>query len=180
MNFRLHRFWQTQLVLCIVWLAIPVYAQSVHTDYDHKVDFSHYQTYSWEKVHTTNPLWQQRIMDAVDKDLQQKGWKRVQSGGQVALVAVGATRDRKEYQTFYDGLGGWGWGGGFGDESTTTVENVPVGTLVLDMYDQDSKKLLWRGTASKALSKNTDKNIKSLDKSVDKMLDKFPPKQKTS
>ena len=149
-------------------------AQDVKTDYDHHANFSQYHTYSWAKVKTTDPLWESRIQDAVDKDLQAKGWQRVDNGGDVALTAVGSSHNQKEYQTFYDGMGGWRWGG-FG-ETTTQVENYPVGTLVLDMYDAHNKQLIWRGVASQSLSDKPEKNEQKLEKAVNKMLDHFPPK----
>jgi hypothetical protein len=76
--------------------------------------------------------------------------------------------------TFYDGFGrGWRWGG-FG-EATTTTEIYKVGTLVVDLFDTKTKKLIWRGTSSDTLSNSSDKNIKNLDKGVEKMFKKFPP-----
>lgn len=149
-------------------------AQDVKTDYDHHANFSQYHTYSWAKVKTSDPLWESRIQDAVDKDLQGKGWQKVDNGGDVALTAVGSARNQKEYQTFYDGMGAWRWGG-FG-ETTTQVENYPVGSLVLDMYDAHNKQLIWRGVASQSLSDKPEKNEQKLDKAVNKMLDHFPPK----
>ncbi len=92
----------------------------------------------------------------------------------VAITAVGSAYDQKEYQTFYDGLGGWFWGG-FG-ETTTQVVNFPVGSLVIDMYDVHTKRLIWRGVSTDSLSNNPEKNEKKLDKDVDKMFDHFPPK----
>jgi hypothetical protein len=149
-------------------------SQDVRTDYDKHASFENYHTYYWEKVQTSNPLWESRIRDAVDRDLQAKGWQKVESGGDVALTAVGSARDQHEYQTFYDGLGGWRWGG-FG-ETTTTTETYRVGSLVLDMYDAHNKHLVWRGVASDTLSDKPEKNEKILDKSADKMLKNFPPK----
>jgi hypothetical protein len=152
-------------------------AQDVHTDYDKKANFSQYHTYYWAKVKTTDPLWEQRIQDAVDRSLQAKGWQKVQSDGDVALTAVGSSQTKQEYQTFYDGMGGWRWRG-FGDESTTTEQDYKVGSLVLDLYDGKSKQLVWRGTASDTLSKNPEHNEKELDKAVAKMFKNFPPKEK--
>ncbi len=56
----------------------------------------------------------------------------------------------------------------------TTIETGPVGTLVLDVYDSGSHRLLWCGMAHNTLSDNLDKNAKKLDKAVDKMFGKFP------
>ena len=163
-------------VLLLLAVSLCAAAQDVKTDYDHHANFSQYHTYYWEKVQTTDPLWQSRIQDAVDHDLQARGWQRVDNGADVAIAAVGSARNEKEYQTFYNGMGGWRWGG-FG-ETTTTVENYPVGTLVLDFYDAHNKQLIWRGVGREALSDKPEKNEKKLEKTVSKMLDHFPPKGK--
>jgi hypothetical protein len=161
---------------------VPAFAQQIATDYDHSVNFSRYHTYSWRKVQTTDPLFVDRIKSEVDKDLNAKGLREVPQGGDIALTAVGGTHNQQEYNTFYDGLGGmgFGWrrgwgGGGFGD-SYTTVEQIPVGTLVVDFWDPQQHKLVWRGTSTDTLSDKPEKNTAKLDKAIDKMLDKFPPK----
>ncbi len=168
------RYVLTFFVLAV--LAALTAAQDVNTDYDKNVVFERYHTYSWGKVQTSNPLWQSRIEDAVDKSLSEKGWQKVQSGGDVVVAAVGATQNQQEYQTFYDGMGGWRWGG-FGNMATTTVQNYKIGTLAVDMYDASNKRLIWRGSASDTLSKDPEHNEKNLDKAVDKMFKKFPPKK---
>jgi hypothetical protein len=154
---------------------VGAYAQDVRVDYNHKVPFERFHTYSWGKVHTTNPLWESRIRDAVDRELQQKGWQRSDSNADVIVTAVGSAQNQQEYQTFYDGMGGWGWRGWGGNMATTTVQTYKVGTLVIDMYDAQNKQLIFRGSATDTLSKNPEHNEKDLDKAVDKMFKKFPP-----
>ena len=165
--------------------ATASFAEQVKTDYDRSADFSQYKTYSWEKVQTQDPLWVSRIEDAVNAALAAKGWTQVQSGGQVAIVAVEMTKEQQTLNTFYDSFGGgWGWrrfgGGGFGGfgESTTTPETYRVGTLVVDLFDTKTKNLMWRGSASDTLSDKSEKNIKNLDKSVRKLFEHFPPGEK--
>jgi hypothetical protein len=114
------------------------------------------------------------VKDAVDKELAAKGWTQVPSGGDVALVAIEKTSVQQQYDTFYNGFGGRRFGG-FGD-STTTVDNYKVGTLIVSMLDGNSKQLMWRGTSSSDLSGNPEKNTKNLDKDVQKMFKKFPPR----
>lgn len=161
-----------------VLLATFAFAEDVKTDYDRNVDFNQFKTYSWEKVETSDPLWVSRIEDAVNAALAAKGWTPVQTGGDVAVVAMEMTRDHRTVNTYYDGFGGgWRWGGGFG-EATTSVDTYKVGTLVVDLFDSNTKKLIWRGSASDTLSNKSDKNIKDLDKGVEKMFDHFPPQPK--
>ena len=78
------------LTCMVVWTA---FGAEVKTDYSHSVDFSRYHTYSWIKV-KTDPLWEDRITEAVEKGLQAKGWTRVASGGDVGVTAFGATHEQ--------------------------------------------------------------------------------------
>ena len=154
-------------------------AQQVKTDYDRSANFGQYKTYSWEQVKTKDALDVDRIKNAVNVSLMAKGWTRVESGGDVSIVAMEITHNQQTLNTFYDGFGGgWGWrrfgGGGFG-QATTTTETYKVGTVVVDLFDTKSKQLIWRGATSDTLSNNSDKNIKNLDKGVEKMFKNFPP-----
>jgi hypothetical protein len=157
----------------ILLFASASFAQHVKTDYDHNANFERYHTYSWGRVQTQNPLWQDRIKEAVNNALREKGWQEVPSGGDVTVMAMGTTQEKQTLNTFYDNMVGWGWGG-FG-ESTTTPETYREGTLVVDLFDSNSKHLLWRGSSTGTLSNKTDKNIKTLDKDVQDMFKHFPP-----
>jgi hypothetical protein len=155
-----------------------LFGQAVKTDFDRATDFNQYKTYSWEKVQTQDPLWVDRIESAVNGALAARGWTQVASGGNVSIVAIEMTRNQQTLDTFYNGFGGgWRWGGGFGD-ARTTVSTYEVGTLVVDLFDANSKKLIWRGSSSDTLSDKSDKNIKNLDKTVQKMFNRFPPEGK--
>ena len=172
MNGQLRKF---SLIGMALLGAAALFGQQVKTDYDRAADFSQYKTYSWQKVQTQDPLWVDRIEQAVNADLTTKGWTQQPSGGNVAIVAIEMTHNQQTLDTFYNGFGGgWRWGGGFGD-STTTVDNYKVGTLVIDMFDAKTKALIWRGLSSDTLSSKSDANIKNLDKGVKKMFDHFPP-----
>lgn len=161
--------------LLVVALATAVFADRVSVDYDHSENFKQIKTYSWSKVKTANSLWDDRVKEAVDKELSAQGWTQVPSGGDVSLVAVEKTSVQQQYDTFYDGFGGFRrFGGGFGEE-TTTVDNYKVGTLVVSMFNTNSRQLIWRGTSSSDLSGNPEKNTKKLDKDVQKMFKHFPP-----
>ncbi len=63
-------------------------------------------------------------------------------------------------------------------EATTTTEETPVGTLVVDIFDSQSKKLIFRAVDTKTLTGNPEKNADKLAKSVEDMFKKFPPPEK--
>ena len=163
------------LIAMLFFLTAASFAQQVKTDYDRNVNFGQYKTYSWQKVDTRDPLWTDRIKSSVDAALTAKGWRQVPSDGSISLMAMEVTTTQQSLNTYYNSFGGGRrFGGGFA-ESTTTPEVYKIGTLVLDMVDTQTKKLVWRGSASDALSNKSDKNIKNLDKGVQKMLKNFPP-----
>ena len=153
------------------------FAQRVKTDYDHSANFGQYKTYTWEKIQTKDPLLVDRIKSAVNSALAAKGWTEVPSAGDVEVFAIETTQNQHTLDTFYNGFGGgrrWGGFGGFGD-ATTTVETYKVGTLVIDLFDAKTEKLIWRSSSTDTLSDNADKNTKNLDKGVNKMFQHFPP-----
>ena len=169
--------WLITTLAGLLLTASAAFAIKVKTDYDHGASFKNYRTYSWTSVKTANSIWDGRVKDAVNSALTAKGLTEVPSGGDIAVAAVESTRNQQTLQTFYNGMGGgWRWRGvgGFG-QSTTTVENYKVGTLVVDLFDENSKKLVWRGVASDTVSDKADKNTKNLEKGVQKMFQHFPP-----
>src|SRR5690242_8814868 len=99
------RFQQTLLATSIALLLATTAVADVKTDFDRNADFSGYKTYTWEKVQTADPLWVDRIKQAVDTQLAAKGWVRVDSGGQVEVIAIEMTHNQQTLNTFYDGFG---------------------------------------------------------------------------
>lgn len=164
------------LLVSMSLTALTLFAVDVKTDYSHSADFSQYKTYSWIKVET-DPLWKDRVMRAVDGELAAKGWTKVPAGGDAGVAAFGSTQEMPTLTTFYDSFGGgWMWRG-FGDAiATTTVEKTPVGTLVVDIFDSSTKKLIWRGTATDTLTGKPEKDEKKLENAVADMFKHFPPK----
>ena len=156
----------------------PLAAQDVQTDWDKNKNFADYHTYYWAKAEGANPLMVKRAQDAIDAQLEKKGWSKQEGAGDVAVIALGTSSTKKDLNTFYSGTG-WGYGGWYGGggmgTSTTTVSEYKEGTLVLDMYDNNSRQLLWRGTATDTMSDKPEKNEKKLNKAVEKLFKKFPP-----
>lgn len=167
-------------------LALPALAaaQDVKIDFDKAYTFPATATYSIA-IGTTwgNDLSQRRVLQEIDEALTAKGWKKVASNPDVAVVLHGATQTKKTANTFYSGMGG-GYGyryGGWGGSATasTVVNEYNVGTLVVDMFDGKTKNLVFRGIAEDEISDNAEKNAKRLDKASTKLFKEFPPKPKT-
>ncbi|QFY44665.1 DUF4136 domain-containing protein [Candidatus Methylospira mobilis] len=160
----------------------------VHTDFIPGTDFSHIRTYAWIKKPTTqNPLMDERMVNDIDLQLAQHGWKNVDSheSADAALSATVATKDQERIDTMSNGMGygygpGWGWGGwgggmGMGGMSTSTVYHVTIGTLIVDIFDTKTKNAIWEGTASGTISDNPSTNVKNTRDAIVEMFKGFPP-----
>jgi hypothetical protein len=149
------------------------------TDYDRTVSFSSYHSYFMVPGNSSgNPLMDERARADVENALTTKGWTELPDGeGQAAVVVHAATRAKHSYETFYNGWSGWHWRwgpNGLGD-SATFMDDYNVGTLVVDIFDAKTKRAIWHGTASGALSGNPRSNEKATGQAVSKMFSDFPP-----
>lgn len=178
-------------MVCAAVISIPLAARadSVRADWNHNINFEQFHTYSWGKVNVSDPFDADRIKDAIDQQLRQKGWELVPEGGQVTICVKDRIKDEQQAETYYDGLGGgwgmgwgwggWGWGGwgpgGFG-EAQTKVRNVAMGHMVIDMFETGNKQLIWRGISEGEIHNNPDKERKTIYEDIGKLLYSFPPK----
>jgi len=130
-------------------------------------------------IASEDPLIDQDIKRAIDGQLVQKGLMRVEENADLLVSYHAAFNEEKSLN-----LSGMGWGGrgpGMWDGSVQgQTSTIPIGTLVVDIYDPARKQLIWRGDASKTidLKKDPDKNYKNLQKAMAKLFENYPPKQK--
>ncbi len=176
---------RTLTAAALTLLSVSVFAQDVQTDYDKSANWPAIKTFSISLgTKWGNPLGEARVLQELDKSIVEKGWAKADEGKADAIVVIhGATEVKKDLNTFYSGgvYGGYGYGGwaGYGmgvGSSTTSVSEYTVGTLVVDIFDAKTKKLIFRGTASDELSDKPKKNAQKVEKASDKMFKNFPPK----
>lgn len=157
----------------------------VSSDYDRAVDFSTYTTFDLlPSPEIKNPLVYERISGAVEAELVGKGLRR-ETASPALLVAIHgrlSTQTQLDTTTYGYGWGGWGYRGYYGarggmGSATTTVREVPVGTLIVDLVDAKEKKLVWQSMASDSLDPQATPEEKDyrVKEAVKKMLADFPP-----
>ncbi len=128
------------------------FGQKVNVDWDKSASFSDLKTYTWAKgTPAPNQLVDERITKAIDGQLAAKGLQKVESGNNPDLIVTYAAAVGSQTQLNTNNMGGYGpwrygWGGA-GGMSTTTVQQIPVGQLVVELGDVKNKNLLWRATA---------------------------------
>jgi hypothetical protein len=154
------------------------YSIKTATDYDRTVHFSNYHTFFMMKGNSSgNPFLDERAASDVKAALTGKGWAEVPEGqGRAVVVVHAATKTKHSYQTFYDGWGGgWRWHWGGPGSSTTLEQDYKVGTVVVDIFDADTRQAIWRGSATDALSDNQKDNTEATQAAIVKMFNNFPP-----
>jgi Domain of unknown function (DUF4136) len=170
----------SSVLLITLLAAASALAQKVNVDWDRGTNFNQFHTYAWQpSTHPAKGLWDQRIIDAVNQQLQAKGFKLVDSKPDLWVVYSNSIKkDQQVVGTGYNMGPMWGWGYGWGGPTTTTYQTYTTheGTLIVDIADANGHQLLWRGSATNAISDNSDKNIKTLNKMASKLFKNFPPK----
>lgn|SRR5580704_12997053 len=119
----------------------------------------------------------QEIKRAIDEQLAQKGLIKVDKDADLQVGYHAAIRQEHSLNVSGMGWGGRGWGGGWDGSVQGQTSSVPIGTIVVDLYDPAQKQLIWRGDATKTidLKKDPDKNYKNLQKAMAKLFKNYPP-----
>lgn len=143
-------------------------ASTVKYDFDRTMDFSKWRTVAWsapEAALTTLP--ERRIQRALEDGFKAKGYTLVATPAQADFVIAyhaGAWRDVQVDNRFY--------GPGFGRQ--VRVDRIPMGVLVVDVFERSTGKLAWRGSVTDALADNPEQAEKKTAKAVARLLKSFP------
>jgi hypothetical protein len=122
----------------------------------------------------------QEIKRAIDEQLAQKGLTRVDKNADLQVGYHAAIRQEQSLYLSGMGWGPRGWGGMWDGSVQGQTSNVPIGTIVVDLYDPAQKQLIWRGDATKTidLKKDPEKNYKKLQNAMAKLFKNYPPQPK--
>ena len=159
-----------QLILATMMITTTTFAERVTTDFDRNTDFAQYKTYAWAPggIPAKDSLWNQRIIENIEHQLAARGLQRVDTGADLYVTYSGVLKETASLEGF--GTGGRWMGGSFSIDRVTKQE----GTLVVEVSDAKSARLVWRGMATETVSDKTNKNISKLEKIVEKMFREFP------
>ncbi len=170
---------------------------TVKTDYEPEYDFTALKTYAWlegeapsNDIRVNNSLIINRVVAAVDADLQSKGYKLVgKDKADFYVNWFGGIENkirRETINTYYGGMGygygAWGYGGYWPGYSQTYDVEYQEGTLIIDIADSKDKQLIWRGTGQDYVDDGDtpEKITASINQTVTKILSGFPPGSKAT
>src|SRR5690349_7183268 len=134
------------LILCSV-----VQAQKTSAAFDEKVDFSNIKTYAFDKEGARNPYVNALIVEAIERELTARGLTKVNADADLKVSYLAATVPNLQVQSVpfyhvvnpaYSGMVG---------SSTMNMWDVTTGTLVIDLWDLKTDRVIFRGTITEVL-----------------------------
>lgn len=146
-------------------------------DFDRNTDFSKYRTYGWipNAERMENAIAEKRLTAAIENQLASKGLAKSEHPDLWVSMHARLTRE-VHFDTTVWGYGPGRWHAGV---TQTTRDEIPVGTLVVDLVDAGTKELVWRGTARSVLDlmASPEEKERRTNEVVAKMFANFPPKK---
>jgi len=169
------------LTLCSV-----VQAQKTSAAFDEKVDFSNYKTFAFDKGGARNPYVNALIVEAIERELIARGLTKVDTDPDLKVSYLAATVPNLQVQNVpfyhvvnpaYSGMVG---------SATMNMWDVTTGTLVIDLWDRKSDRVIFRGTITEVLQRAPSADLqadakivsKPINKGVAKIFKKYPVKRK--
>jgi hypothetical protein len=158
---------------------VPLFAQDINVDYNHDFSFNQMKKFSWGKIQVSNTALEPRLVAAIDHVIEQYGFRQTDKDhkGDFIFTAVEANSPQ-QYAAFYGSLGfDWHrtWGGGGFSGTVASPHDIHPGTLVIDIYNGPTRKLIWRGIAAGNPAER-DQTQASIDQTVNTMFAHYPPK----
>jgi hypothetical protein len=181
--------------LAALLLLVSSCAPRVQVDARRNVNFNKYRTYAWMDPDVTagkNPVFYneiatQNVEDALNGTLAEKGLSLNQTSPDLIIgyhfFVENKTRTVSDPSPMYGPFMGWGrwgwngWGPGWwgwnGGMRQYRQEQYQSGTVVVDMVDARTRKLVWRGAVQDAIN-NPTRIGPELTREVNRILEKFP------
>ncbi len=178
-------------VLLFPALLLLAACPKINSDWDRETDFRQYRTFAVRTGHqlqqnrmvpVTNDIVDNRILNAIRRELLGKGLREVTRDPDLYATYLARTENRQEIWSTVDPpyVYGWGyrrwgyWSPGF---QRFMVTNYTEGTLAVDLVDARRRELVWRTYITDTIDPNMsgEKMERNLAKVMDKAFDKFPP-----
>lgn len=193
-----------RMLIILLALALAACASTipVSRDFDPTADFAHLRTFAWapdapppskDSVVDSDTLLHQRLHNSITSGLLFKGFRQATDADSPAdfwvayRVVMSRRQDVMLYNNYYGYgyYGAYGWGGFYGAfpmagpwmGPEAIVRDYELRTLVLDILDPKTRKLLWRATAEDYSDNfaNPQGKTRHIALTIQQMLQGFPP-----
>ena len=184
---------KTSLIVFVMLTVAACSGIRVSQDYAVDTDFSTLKVYRWhsvllrneQQVEKNNPLLNTRIHNAIDNKLTSMGYQRSENEQSDFIVNYQiAVRSRIKSDglsgAYSVGFGSIGRHGSVGIHSGTRIREKDEATLIVDIIDNQTEKLIWRGNSTRSVYAHSDpeKLTETINAHIDAILSQFPPDRK--
>ena len=152
----------------------------VKSDYSATANFANYKTYLLRTDDLKlNDLDKDRVLNELSKQLQSKAL----TSGQNPDLIVNVKASHKKVQDITTSMGGgmgWGWGGPWGGGlgmGNTWTNNYNSGTIVIDIVDAKTQKLVWQGIGSGLSVDSPKSKQRQIPQIVADIMKNYPPQK---
>lgn len=146
------------------------------------LDFAQYRTYEWGPADALptgdprldkNPFFQDHVQGAVERELAARGFEQSTSGTPNLLIHYHASITQRIDVDRLDRE----YGNCYGEDCQVGVVEFEAGTLVLDIVDAQTNRVIWRGWARHGVEDmldNPDRMARRINEAVRRMLERLP------
>lgn len=160
----------TCALIVLVLLPSPLVLSDISVDWDRKVAFPGRVTFSMaEGTPLSNPLASLRIEQALSAMLVEKGLREDPAPDLLVIVHASVEPSRSL------NLGAYQQNDGIWETEVHTIQSIDAGTLLVDLLEASTHRLIWRGMATDTVTNNPSRNQKPVPKALRRMFRKFPP-----
>ncbi|WP_162428330.1 DUF4136 domain-containing protein [Pontibacter pudoricolor] len=167
----------------------------INSSYNSASNFRVYQTFAWHSAELPtptigsgpayNPLLDQQIKQAIESELVKVGMRPAEESPDLLIaydIALPATQKLEADMAFAPGFGyGYSYWYGYrfrysvsGLPAYRSVRDLPPGTLLIDLVEASTNKLVWRGWYEAGIDP-TALGGYDLNKAVANIMSRYPP-----
>jgi hypothetical protein len=183
------------VTLCVSAATGCASTMNVSSHVDRNVDFAKYRTFEWGRADALpagdarldkNPFFHDHMQGAVEKQMAARGYTHTSRRPDLLIHYHANITPRVDINHLeYEHVRPRGDVNGFdreygscsGDDCLYGAPEYDAGTLVLDIVDARTKKVVWRGWAQDNLEgvlENLDRMARTIDEAVKRMLERLP------
>lgn len=152
----------------------------VRHEYDKQTDFTLYKSFSIYPYDQQNSF----MYNSSDKEvleyylaqeLKDRGYKQQTDKGDLIadIYVVIGHKAGSSYRNHYS----TGYWSGYSNPYGYRTENLVGGTLIISLYDSESKTLVWQGTGTGTLTENPLEAERNIPKRISQIFYRFPVKK---
>lgn len=169
------------LFFTMAFAASCVESLKITSDYDREVNFAAYKTYSIDKLTTTgsvNQLNTERIIKSIRSEMKKKGFTENMSSPHLLVHAATIVKDKislSAYNNSYSYYRPYSfWRMPASGYATIQTSEYKDGTLIIDIADATTNKLVWEGTGYSEITKQPKDPDAAISKAVARIMEGFP------